>query len=67
LGLEVHESPRLSFLSKDVLEVGDIVTIEPGIYMEGWGGLRVEDDYIITENGSECLTQSDDQHLRVVA
>ncbi|MDR1978088.1 MAG: aminopeptidase P family protein [Synergistaceae bacterium] len=67
LGLEVHEAPRLSFLSKDTLKVGDVVTIEPGIYVEGWGGLRVEDDYLITERGSECLTQSDDQHLRVVA
>ena len=66
LGLEVHEAPRLSFLSKDTLEVGDVVTIEPGIYIEGWGGQRIEDDYIITENGSKCLTQSDDQHLRVV-
>ena len=34
--------------------------------IEGWGGLRIEDDYVITENGSLCLTQSDDQHLRVV-
>ena len=66
LGLEVHEAPRLSYLSKDVLEAGDVVTIEPGIYIEGWGGLRVEDDYFITKHGSECLTQSDDQHLRVV-
>jgi len=66
LGLEVHEAPRLSFLSRDTLAVGDVVTIEPGIYIEGWGGQRIEDDYIITENGSECLTQSDDQHLRVV-
>jgi len=66
LGLEVHEAPRLSFLSKDTLETGDVVTIEPGIYIEGWGGQRIEDDYIITENGAECLTQSDDQHLRVV-
>lgn len=66
LGLEVHEAPRLSSLSKDVLQVGDVVTIEPGIYFEGWGGLRIEDDYLITENGSECLTQSDDQHLRIV-
>jgi Xaa-Pro aminopeptidase len=67
LGLEVHEAPRLSFLSKDTLKAGDVVTVEPGIYIEGWGGLRIEDDYLITDNGSECLTQSDDQHLRVVA
>lgn len=66
LGLEVHEAPRLSFLSKDILQAGDVVTIEPGIYIEGWGGLRVEDDYLITEKGAECLTQSDDQHLRIV-
>jgi Xaa-Pro aminopeptidase len=64
--LEVHEAPRLSFLSKDTLKVGDVVTVEPGIYIEGWGGLRVEDDYLITSDGAECLTQSDDQHLRVV-
>ncbi|MDR2522375.1 MAG: Xaa-Pro peptidase family protein [Synergistaceae bacterium] len=63
LGLEVHEAPRLSVLSKDVLKAGDVVTIEPGIYIEGWGGLRVEDDYLVTEDGAECLTQSDDQHL----
>jgi Xaa-Pro aminopeptidase len=67
LGLEVHEAPRLSFMTQDVLKAGDVVTIEPGIYIEGWGGLRVEDDYIVTENGAECLTLSDDQALRVVA
>ncbi|MDR1378605.1 MAG: aminopeptidase P family protein [Synergistaceae bacterium] len=67
LGLEVHETPRLSPFSKDVLKPGDVVTIEPGIYIEGWGGLRVEDDYLITETGAECLTQSDDQHLKIAA
>jgi len=66
LGLEVHEAPRLSLVSKDILVAGDVVTIEPGIYIEGWGGLRVEDDYLITKSGSECLTQSDDQNLKAV-
>ena len=66
LGLEVHESPRLSEISKDTLQEGDVITIEPGIYIEGWGGLRVEDNYIVTLSGAECLTLSDDQRLSVV-
>lgn len=65
LGLEIHEAPRLSPVSRDILRVGDVVTIEPGIYLEGWGGLRIEDDYRITETGADCLTLSDDQPLRV--
>lgn len=66
LGLEVHESPRLSRTSKDILRVGDVVTVEPGIYIEGWGGLRIEDDYLITEDGCECLTMNDNQSLIVI-
>jgi len=66
LGLEVHEAPRLSRTSKDILQPGDVVTIEPGIYIENWGGLRIEDDYLITEDGSECLTQNDNQNLILV-
>ena len=63
LGLEVHEAPRLSRTSRDILQVGDVVTIEPGIYIEGWGGLRIEDDYLITPDGSECLTVNDNQNI----
>ena len=63
LGLEVHEAPRLSRSSEDILQAGDVVTIEPGIYIEGWGGLRIEDDYLITPDGAECLTVNDNQSL----
>ena len=66
LGLEVHESPRLSPTSKDILRAGDVVTIEPGIYIEGFGGLRIEDDYLITEDGCECLTLNDNQSIEVM-
>ena len=66
LGLEVHEAPRLSRTSKDILQVGDVVTIEPGIYIEGWGGLRIEDDYLITEDGAECLTVNDNQSMEII-
>ena len=66
LGLEVHEAPRLSRTSTDVLKAGDVVTIEPGIYIEGWGGLRIEDDYLITEDGAECLTVRDNQSIEYV-
>ncbi|MBQ7220112.1 MAG: aminopeptidase P family protein [Synergistaceae bacterium] len=66
LGLEVHEQPRLSRTSRDILQAGDVVTVEPGIYIEGWGGLRIEDDYLITEDGAECLTINDNQSLELV-
>ena len=66
LGLEVHESPRLSPTSKDILQIGDVVTVEPGIYIEGWGGLRIEDDYLITEEGAECLTVNDNQSIEEI-
>ncbi len=56
IGLEVHEMPRLSSRSVDVLEEGDVVTVEPGLYIEDYGGMRVEDDYLVTESGAQRLT-----------
>lgn len=58
LGLEVHEEPRVSKLSDTVLKPGMVVTVEPGIYIPGFGGVRIEDDVVITENGAKRLTES---------
>ncbi|MFZ1879128.1 MAG: Xaa-Pro peptidase family protein [Gaiellaceae bacterium] len=56
VGLQVHEAPRLSPESEDTLEAGHAVTIEPGIYLEGLGGVRIEDLGIVREDGVELLT-----------
>lgn len=58
LGMEVHERPSLSYRSEDVLKPGMVVTVEPGIYIPGVGGVRIEDDILITEDGNEILTAS---------
>ena len=58
IGLEVHEGPALSFRSDIILEPGMAVTVEPGIYLPGVGGVRIEDDTIVTIDGNEALTHS---------
>ncbi len=59
LGLDVHEPPSLSFRSKEELEAGMFVTVEPGIYLPGLGGVRIEDDVLVTPTGGRVLTRLD--------
>jgi Xaa-Pro aminopeptidase len=58
VGLEIHEGPRLSYTADGVLKKGMVVTDEPGIYISGFGGVRIEDDLLITEDGCEVLNSS---------
>ncbi len=56
VGLEVHEAPRLSRGADAPLPTGAVVTIEPGVYLPGWGGVRIEDDVHLAAAGPEILT-----------
>ena len=56
LGLDIHEAPRLAAKQQVLLEPGMVVTVEPGIYLPGFGGVRIEDDILVTKDGYEVLT-----------
>ncbi len=56
VGTVIHEWPNFKPKSEDILPVGCVMTIEPGIYLKGFGGVRIEDMYLITKTGAKCLT-----------
>jgi Xaa-Pro aminopeptidase len=65
LGLEVHEMPRLGKGEKTILEEGMVITIEPGVYVRGLGGIRIEDDVVVTANGGVDLTTAPREFLEL--
>ncbi len=66
LGLEVHEGPRLAVTAEELLPPGAVVTVEPGIYLEGWGGVRLEDDIHLLPQGPQCLTDGRTELLELL-
>jgi len=54
----IHTGPRLSAISEDILKPGHVVTVEPGIYLSGWGGVRIEDDIVVTRTGGRIITHT---------
>ncbi len=58
MGLDIHEAPRVAATARDTLLVSDVVTVEPGVYLPGVGGVRIEDTLVVAATGAEALTLS---------
>ena len=58
VGLDIHEAPAVSASSTATLQTGQVITVEPGVYLPGTGGVRWEDTVVVTASGCKCLTRS---------
>ena len=65
IGFVIHTGPRVSPLSKDKLKSNNVITVEPGIYIDGWGGVRIEDDVLVTRSGGKVLNQAEKKLLEL--
>jgi len=65
LGIEVHEMPRLGRRDRTILQEGMVLTVEPGVYLEGFGGIRIEDDVVVTSKGADDLTDAPRDFLQL--